>query len=84
MNHKSRKGQAMAEYIILTALIAIGSMAIIQVLGSNLRRKVAQISEAVRGESSTRFEGIQATQDHYKIYDMGDFTDAIRDNSSDQ
>lgn len=81
MKQNRKKGQALAEYIILTALIGIGSMAIVQVLSSNLRRKVAQISESVRGEKS-EISGVKASEKHYKVYDMGDFDEAITDNAA--
>jgi Flp pilus assembly pilin Flp len=73
-----RKGQALTEYLILTALIAVASISIVQVMSSNLRRKMSTVSEAIRGEAR-EFEGIRAEERHYKIYDMGDFHKGIID-----
>jgi Flp pilus assembly pilin Flp len=69
---QNNKGQALTEYLILTALIAISSIAIVQVLSSNIRRKMATVSESIRG-SKVEYKGIQASDKHYKVYDLGDF-----------
>lgn len=47
---KKQSGQAIAEYLILTALIAIASIGIIQVLSKNMRGKLDQINAAIIGE----------------------------------
>lgn len=78
---KNRKGQALTEYLILTALIAIASISVVQVLSTNLRRKMATVSESIRGEERS-FEGVKATESHYKIYDMGDFNKGMIDSDS--
>lgn len=76
-----RRGQALTEYLILTALIAVASISIVQVMSSNLRRKMSTVSEAIRGEAR-EFEGIRAEDKHYKVYDMGDFQKGIIDNEA--
>ena len=75
---KSKRGQAIAEYLILTALIAIGSMGVIQILGSNIKNKLAVISEAIRGEKRN-WKGTEAQERHYKVRDMGSFQEAFDD-----
>lgn len=74
------RGQAMSEYLILTALISIASIAVVQVLGTNLRARLAEVSEHLRGHHSAKIQGTKATQEHYKIRDLGDFGDAAQDN----
>ncbi len=76
---RQNNGQAIAEYLILTALIAIASVGIIQILGSNLQRRLTVISETIRG-NKTKIDGIQAQEKHYKVRDLGDFQEAMRDN----
>ena len=78
---RHKQGQALTEYLILTALIAVASMSIVQVMSSNLRRKMSTVSEAIRGESR-EFEGIRAEERHYKVYDMGDFQKGVIDNNA--
>lgn len=77
--NKRCRGQAMAEYLMLTALVAVGSIAVVQILGSNIRRKLTDISNAIGGNpSETR--GLQAQEKHYQVQDMNDFTTAIQNN----
>ena len=78
---RSRRGQAITEYLILTALVAVGSIAVVQVLGSNIQARLAVISEAIRGQRK-EIQGTEAQKKHYEMRDLGDFQGAIRDNSS--
>jgi hypothetical protein len=70
--------------LILTALIAVGSIAVLQVLGTNLQRKLGTVSESIRGGSSHRIEGRAITEREYQIRDLGDFEKGIRDNDDDE
>ena len=74
-----RRAQALTEYLILTALLAVGSFAVVQILGSNIRRKLGDVSNAIGGyRSQTR--GLKAQEKHYEVQDMGDFNGALQDN----
>jgi len=75
-----KRGQTLIEYLILVSLVAVGSMAVIQVLSSNLNRKLGSVANALSGNSSKKIEGVSVTEDHYKIRDLGDFSDASVDN----
>lgn len=77
---QQQQGQAMTEYLILTALIGVACIAITQVLSSNLRRKMSEVSNAIAGDSS-KVKGIKAGESYFKVYDMGDFSGAIQNNS---
>jgi len=80
--HSRKRGQALTEYLILTALIAVASISVVQVMSTNLRRKLSSVSEAIRGESR-EFQGIKIEDKHYKVYDMGDFQKGIIDTKAD-
>ena len=75
-----RRGQTLTEYLILTALVAIGSLGVVQVLGQNISVKLANITNAIRGEASTQYKGSEVKKDNYKVKDLGDFADGIQDN----
>jgi Flp pilus assembly pilin Flp len=82
-NSKSRRrGQALSEYLILTALIGVASISVVQMLSKNLRAKMSQVSEALRGHRKT-YDGEAAQEKHYKSYDLGDFSDGMTDSGSD-
>ncbi len=74
------RGQALTEYLILIALLGIGSMAVVQILGRNLQVRIADVSDAIRGEKVKR-EGTKVENEHIKVKDLGDFSDAITDTS---
>lgn len=77
-----KNGQAMVEYLILVALVAIASMSIVQILSKNLRTRLVKVSDTLAGESGKRnLKGTVAGEEHYKIRDLGDFDDAIEDSS---
>lgn len=78
-NKSHQRGQALTEYLILTALIGVASIAMIQVFSTNLRSRLAVISEAIRGHR-VELEGTQAREKHYQVRDLGDFQDGIQDN----
>ena len=75
--HKSKhnKGQGMTEYLIIVALIAIGSIAIVRTVGGSLRTGFAKVSMGIQGKgnpSSVRDPKVSKSQ--YKRNDMSDFT----------
>lgn len=47
---KTQNGQGLVEYLVLTCLIAVTSIAVISVVGRNLREQYANISAALRRE----------------------------------
>ena len=77
MKHR-RKGQAISEYLILTALIAIASIAVIQIMGGNIQSRLAKIANAIGGKGAGRnIESKSAKKEHYQIRDLGDFDKEI-------
>lgn len=77
----NRKGQSLIEYLVLVCLIAVGSMAVIRVVGKNVRVQFANISRALDGKSKLETEDVSA--DDYSKRDFSDFMKgAGSDNSS--
>lgn len=75
MNLLNKKGQALAEYMILLAIIGIGSLAVVQLLGRNLTSKFANIANAIQGESAPSHHGERATETHTKKRSLYDFAE---------
>ncbi|MCK5690069.1 Flp family type IVb pilin [Myxococcota bacterium] len=71
---KRQRGQGMTEYIIIVALIAIGTIFVVTVFGDNLRALFGNATNALSGESSS-FEGEQVEEDDIKrnLKDFSDF-----------
>lgn len=69
---KNKRGQGLIEYLIIVSIVAVGSMAVMRVVGSNLNRKFGSIAEALGGQTS-KIQALQVDQSHYKKRDMSDF-----------
>jgi type IV pilus assembly protein PilA len=46
-----QSGQGMTEYIVIVALVAVGSIGVYQLFGSTVRSQTAAISQEVAGKS---------------------------------
>jgi pilus assembly protein Flp/PilA len=71
---KNKKGQGLIEYLVIMALMAVATMAIMRVLSQTVTVKFAQVTEALQGreaKSQLQTEQIQTT--HVKKKDMSDF-----------
>jgi len=77
----ARLGQALSEYLILTALIAVGSIAVVQILGKNLQSRLGMVASAIGGENK-KITAEKVKEEHYEIRDLGDFNEAMQDNQS--
>jgi len=78
----NNKGQSMVEYLILVAMIAIGSFSVVQILGKNLKMRLSDVSDTLAGKSGERkLEGIMVKEEQYGIKDLGDFNEGIEDTS---
>lgn len=71
---RNRRGQGLTEYLILVCLIAVSAIAIVSVLGQNIRAKYASISAAIRGESNLERQTTADSQQDYQLRGMDDFT----------
>jgi pilus assembly protein Flp/PilA len=56
-----RKGQGMTEYIIIVALIAIATIAVVTLFGDNLRQLFGASANALAGNTSNANTGKNAT-----------------------
>jgi Flp pilus assembly pilin Flp len=54
---RNKQGQGMSEYLILVLLIAVGSIAATQTLGSTVFRKLKQIQQKIQDANFTDVQG---------------------------
>lgn len=70
---KSEYGQGLVEYLVIVALVAVGSIAIMSSVGASLQTKFAQVAESlgaqVRGTPTAPVVGEKA----YRKKDLRDF-----------
>jgi Flp pilus assembly pilin Flp len=70
---KNKKGQGLVEYLIIVAIIAVGSIAIIKTVGGNIDVQFANVANAIGGKESTKKEAHEVTESMYKKKDLGSF-----------
>ncbi len=66
------RGQTLTEYLILTAIIAIGSITIVSKLGSNIHSRLANISDRLINKGRN-IEGRVSKKEDFRMRDMDDF-----------
>ncbi|HMQ10577.1 MAG TPA: hypothetical protein PKC21_00385 [Oligoflexia bacterium] len=72
---KNNLGQGMTEYLIIVALIAVGSIAIMRTLGGSLRTGFAKITMGIQGKGNpSTIRDPKLNKSQYKRNDMSDFT----------
>ncbi len=70
---KNSKGQGLIEYLVIVAIVAVGSIAVIKVVGANINVQFANIAQALGGKSSTKIEAHDVTETMYRKKDLGSF-----------
>lgn len=78
---KNRKGQSLIEYLVLVCLIAVGSMAVIRIVGKNVRVQFANISRALGGQDES-LQTEKVSSDDYSKRDFSDFMKGSGSNNS--
>lgn len=70
---KNHRGQGLIEYLIIVAIVAIGSISVIKVVGANLDVQFANIAQALGGNGSQKKRAHEVTDNMYKKRDLGNF-----------
>ena len=68
---KNKKGQSLIEYLVLICLVGVGSMAVVRVVGKNVRVQFANVARALGGENNK----LEAEKVNLKDYSKRDFSD---------
>ncbi|MBX3016698.1 MAG: Flp family type IVb pilin [Bdellovibrionaceae bacterium] len=72
-NFNNQKGQGLIEYLVLVALIAVGTMATIRILGQSVNVKFAKVAESLGADVQSDIGNAQVTTGAWKKKDMRDF-----------
>lgn len=75
---KNKKGQGLIEYLIIVAIIAVGSMAVMRVVGSSLNRKFAEVAVALGAKSTGTIGEISVGKSAYQKKDLNSFMKGAR------
>ena len=72
----NERGQGLIEYLIIVALIAVGTIGIMRVMGQAVGARFATISDAIQGERRTH--AVDAIDENLlRKKDLGDFMNGV-------
>ena len=69
----NKKGQGLLEYLIIVAIVAVGSIAVIKVVGANMNVQFANVAQALGGTDSRKKEAHAVTDSLHKKRDFSNF-----------
>lgn len=71
----NQKGQGLIEYLILVAIVGVATMGIVRAVGTNVKAKYADITDAIGGnERATQARPtVNITEDNVRNSDMSNF-----------
>ncbi len=80
----NQRGQGLVEYLVIVALMAVATMAIMRTLNHNVTAQFARISQVLHGGrgEAIRTEAVRSTD--YDKKDMSDFFHGARTRDDDQ
>ena len=75
---RSKKGQGLVEYLILVALIAVGTIAVIKVVGQNITKQYERVNRSLgaNGSSEITLDGVAESQ--LKRKDLSNFMEGAK------
>lgn len=80
---RNKKGQSLIEYLIIVALVAVGTISIMRTLSAQVQTRYARIAESL-GASTTdnaNIDNQNISDTMYKKRDMKDFFSGTQDNA---
>lgn len=72
---RNSSGQGMVEYLIVVVLVAVGSIAVVRILGETVRVKFAQVAQGLGAKVDGSISNPTVTETSYDSKDMGRFLD---------
>jgi pilus assembly protein Flp/PilA len=79
---KGQRGQGLIEYLVLTCLVAISAVAVVSVVGQNIRARYATLSSALRGDRKVQKELNEAESSSYQLRGFDDYTESASSSKS--
>ena len=69
---KNSRGQTLVEYLIIVAIVAIGTLGIMRVVGHNLSARFATVAAALSGHEK-KYQGSTIEAHHHSNKDLSNF-----------
>lgn len=76
MKLRTARGQGLLEYLILLCLVSVSAIAVVSVVGQNLRARYATISAALRGDKDVKKELNSPEAETYRLRGFDDYTES--------
>jgi len=70
---RNQKGQTLIEYLIIVALVGVGSIALMRAVSQNINAKFAGVVHALGGTVEGGRKAAAVTENMYRKRDMKDF-----------
>lgn len=71
----NRRGQGLIEYLIIVAIVAIGSISVIKVVGANLDVQLGNVAQALGGTQSQKRNAYEVPTTATRKKDLSNFFD---------
>jgi Flp pilus assembly pilin Flp len=72
-SYRSQKGQSLVEYLIIVAIVGIGSIGLMRALGQNLNTRFADVVYALGGKVDGNRKAADVSTHMYRKRDLKDF-----------
>lgn len=72
---KNKKGQSLIEYLIIVAIVAVGTMSIVRVVGKNVSVQFANVAKALGSGDDNQLKAEKLDSKMYNKKDLGNFLD---------
>lgn len=80
---KNEKGQTLIEYLIIVALVGVGSVALVRAVSQNINTRFADVVHALGGKVEGSRESAVVSTHMYRKRDLHDFVNgSVQNNSS--
>ena len=80
----NNRGQGLIEYIVIVALVAVGSISLLRVLNQSVNFQFAQISKALGAKTQDKMKAPEVTSTQLQKKDLGNFMQGVRSKSKDE
>lgn len=71
---KNKKGQSLVEYLVIVALVAVGSISVVRVVSANVNARFANVANVLGGKAAgTNVEVQEVTSGMTKKKDLSNF-----------
>lgn len=68
-----QKGQSLIEYLIIVAIVAVGTLSIVRVVGKNVSVQFANVAKALGGGDDSQLQAEKVNQKMYNKRDLSNF-----------